>query len=189
VNQECVASKTEPARLAEQHQSEPLDVNHQRKFPQVGSCVTPGASRESRVRMRIQNEGVSRGQDAQPIRLVCGPSHSHVGASQRGGLERSAWSNRRASLRPVPVNRTDLAFPRGSEMNPLSCSRFIASQRGPSRPGRRREAQGTTEAKRLGRFCRCPLSLLSGSRRSSAAARCDRDAGSRSAAAACYPAR
>jgi hypothetical protein len=33
VNQECVASQTEPACLAKQHQAEALDVNHQRKFP------------------------------------------------------------------------------------------------------------------------------------------------------------
>jgi hypothetical protein len=30
VNHERVASKTEPTRLAEQHQTEAVDVNHQR---------------------------------------------------------------------------------------------------------------------------------------------------------------
>ena len=131
LNHERVASKAEPARLAEQDQAEVLDVNHQRKFPEVGLCFTPRAFRKSGVGMRIQNEGVSRCQSAEPTRLVFFPSHRQIGTSQRGGLEKSAWSSRRASLRPVSVNTTDLAFPRGAEMNPLSCSRFIVSQSKP----------------------------------------------------------
>jgi hypothetical protein len=75
VRDDRVAPKTKSARFAKENQTEAFHVDHERKFPNIGSRFAPCASREASVGVRIQDERISRGQGAHPIVPICSSSH------------------------------------------------------------------------------------------------------------------